>query len=84
MKKLIVVIEVEMEKDVAGIETEICQRITMHPHVKDANPLSISESLESRHAPKPINVNYDVRGGSVSAAEARKIAERLAFNGGML
>ncbi len=54
--KLIVVIELEMERPVTDIGEQICQRITMHPHVQDANLLSIAESLEGTHAPKPVGV----------------------------
>lgn len=53
-KKLIVVIELEVEKEVADIGAEVCRRITMHPHVTDANLVSISESLTHTHAPKPV------------------------------
>ena len=83
-KKLIVVIEIEMERDVKGIENELCQRIVMHPHVKDANPLSVSESLETRHPPKPFNITNHIQGKGLSPAESAKVAERLRFNGGML
>lgn len=75
--KLILVIELEMEKDVPDIAREVCQRITMHPHVHDANPLSIAPSLEAEHAPKAVNVNTRSYMGmaTVSVAEQQKIAD---------
>lgn len=54
MIKLICVIELEMERDVPDIGAEVVKRITMHPHVHDANVLAISASLEGSHAPKPV------------------------------
>lgn len=53
--KLIVVIELEVEKDIPDIIGEVCRRIVMHPHITDANPLSVAPSLEHTHAPKPGN-----------------------------
>lgn len=56
--KLIVVIEIEMEKEVASLEIgdEVCKRIAMHPHVMDANLISVGGSLEMRLAPKPFTI----------------------------
>lgn len=51
--KLIVVLEVELEKSVPLLGSEICKRIAMHGDVLDANVLSVSPSLEFTHAPKP-------------------------------
>lgn len=53
--KLIVVLEVELERPVNDLGLEICKRIAMHGDVHDANVLSIAPTLESTHAPKPGN-----------------------------
>lgn len=53
--KVIVVLEVELEKDVENLGAEICKRIAMHGNIHDANVLSVAPTLEYTHAPKPRN-----------------------------
>ena len=77
--KLILVIELEMERDVPDIANEVCKRIAMHPHVHDANPVSISPSMESEHAPKPQpNMRNYMGMPDPDHVTAKQITERLA------
>jgi hypothetical protein len=56
--KQILVIEVEAEKDFPDLIGEVCRRITMHPHVANAEPVSVALSMEHTRAPKPGGRSY--------------------------
>lgn len=59
MPKLIVTIEVEIERNIPDLGDEICRRITMHPYVTDANPICIGNDLTALHAPKPRKSHHE-------------------------
>lgn len=65
--KIIIVLELEMEKDVPNIGEEVCRRIVMHNDVQDANVIAMSPSLWEQHAPKPYVINADVAAKLVKA-----------------
>ncbi len=47
-------VEVEVEKPVPDLGGEICRRIAMHPHVHDANIISVKKLNEVQ---PPVTVN---------------------------
>jgi len=63
-QKLIIVIEVETERDIPDIGSEVCKRIVNHPHVTDANVVTVGASLTHTHAPKPKTYERDFIGAA--------------------
>lgn len=59
MPKLIVTIEVEVERNIPDLGEDICRRITMHSHVTDANVICIGNDLTHFHAPKSRKAHHD-------------------------